>query len=58
MWYSICIPSVDKGTHASKRDNFGIFCVIIIRCTGRMRSENNAAGRKIYSVLTVYSLVN
>ena len=29
----ILLPSVDKGTHASKRDNFGIFCVIIIRCT-------------------------
>ena len=49
---------MNKGIHASKRDNFSIFFVILNRRTGRTRSEGNDAGRKIYSALTVCALVH
>ncbi len=49
---------MNKGTHASKRDNFSIFFVILNRRTRRTRSEGNDAGRKIYSALTVCALAH
>ena len=33
LFTGIIIPSIDKGIHALKRDNSGIFCVILNRCT-------------------------